>query len=94
MKVDYKNKKVLSEEAVENSQVEFAVESTKLELQSALLATKKSLEEAKSQLKDLKSDYPIDIEAIVEKQLEVRDYTNGIEIIESLQKEFGFTKDK
>jgi hypothetical protein len=52
------------------------------------------LEEAKSQLKDLKSDYPIDIEAIVEKQLEVRDYTNGIEIIESLQKEFGFTKDK
>ena len=94
MKVDYLNKKVLSEEAVENSQVEYAVESTKLELQSALLATKKSLEEAKSQLKDLKSDYPIDIEAIVEKQLEVRDYTNGVEIIESLQKEFGFTKDK
>lgn len=93
MKVDYKNKKVLSEEAVENSQVEYAVESTKLELQSALLATKKSLEEAKSQLKDLKSDYPIDIEAIVKKQLEVRDYTNGVEIIESLQKEFGF-KDK
>ena len=94
MKVDYLNKKVLSEEAVENSQVEYAVESTKLELQSALLATKKSLEEAKNQLKDLKSDYPINIEAIVEKQLEVRDYTNGIEIIESLQKEFGFTKDK
>ena len=93
MKVDYLNKKVLSEETVENAQVEYAVESTKLELQSALLATKKSLEEAKSQLKDLKSDYPIDIEAIVEKQLEVRDYTNGIEIIESLQKEFGF-KDK
>ena len=93
MKVDYLNKKVLSEETVENAQVEYAVESTKLELQSALLATKKSLEEAKSQLKDLKSNYPINIEAIVEKQLEVRDYINGIEIIESLQKEFGF-KDK
>jgi soluble cytochrome b562 len=90
MKVDYKNKKVLSEEAVENSQVEYAVESTKLELQSALLATKKSLAEAKSALEDLKSNYPINIEAIVEKQLEVRDYTNGIEIIESLQKEYGF----
>ena len=90
MKVDYKNKKVLSKEAVENSQVEYAVESTKLELQSALLATRKSLEEAKSQLKELKSNYPINIEAIVEKQLEVRDYTNGIDIIESLQKEFGF----
>ena len=90
MKVDYKNRKVLSEEAVENSQVEYAVESTKLELQSALLATRKSLEEAKSQLKDLKRNYPINIEANVEKQLEVRDYTNGIDIIESLQKEFGF----
>jgi hypothetical protein len=90
MKVDYLNKKVLSEEAVENSQVEYAVESTKLELQSALLATKKSLAEAKSALEDLKSNYPINIEAIVKKQLEVRDYTNGIEIIESLQKEYGF----
>jgi hypothetical protein len=48
------------------------------------------LAEAKNALEDLKSNYPINIEAIVEKQLEVRDYTNGIEIIESLQKEYGF----
>ena len=92
MKVDYKNKKVLSEEAVENSQVEFAVESTSLELQSSLLVTKKSLEEAKNALKELKCAYPLDIQAIVDKTLDIRDYEDGIKIVESLQKDFGFSK--
>ena len=92
MKVDYKNKKVLSEEAVENSQVVYAVESTSLELQSSLLATKKSLEEAKNALKEMKCAYPLDIQAIVDKTLEIRDFEDGVKIIESLQKEFGFTK--
>lgn len=90
MKVDYKNKKVLSEEVVENSQVEYAVESTSLELQSSLLATRKSLEEAKKALSDLKCSYPLDIQAIVDKSLEIRDYEDGIKIVEALQKEFGF----
>ena len=92
MKVDYKNKKVLSEEAVENSQVVYAVESTSLELQSSLLATKKSLEEAKNALKEMKCAYPLDIQAIVDKTLEIRDFEDGVKIVESLQKEFGFTK--
>jgi hypothetical protein len=48
------------------------------------------LGEAKQQLKDLKTEYPLDIEAIVEKSLNIRDYEDGIEIILSLQKEFGF----
>ncbi len=92
MKVDYKNKKVLSEEAVEKSSVEFAVESTSLELQSSLLATKKSLEEAKNDLKELKCSYPLDIQEIVSKTLDIRDLQDGIKIVESLQKEFGFIK--
>ena len=90
MKVDYKNKKVLSEEAMEKSSVEFAVESTSLELQSTLLATRKSLEEAKAALKELKCTYPLDVQAIVDKSLEIRDLEDGIKIAESLQLEFGF----
>lgn len=90
MKVDYKTKKLLSEEQVAKSQVDYAVESTKLELQSNLLATKKSLEEAKAELDSLKKDYPLDLEAIVEVSLKVRDYEDGLKIIEALQKEFGF----
>ena len=90
MKVDYLNKKVLSEEAVASTQVEFAVESTKLELQSSLLATKKSLGEAEARLKDLKTDYPLDIQAIVDAELSIRDLKDGIKILESLQKEFKF----
>lgn len=90
MKVDYLNKKVLSEEEVATSQVEYAVESTKLELQSSLLATKKSLGEAENKLKELKTDYPLDIQAIVDAELEIRDLKDGIEIVERLQKEFKF----
>ena len=90
MKVDYKTKKLLSEEQVAKSQVEFAVESTSLELQSTLLATKKSLEEAKAALKELKCTYPLDIQGIVDKSLEIRDLEDGIKIVEALQKEFGF----
>ena len=92
MKLNYKTKKILSEETVEKSKVEFAVESTNLELQSNLLATKKSLEEAKSKLEDLKTSYPLNLQAIVDVTLEIRDYADGVEMIESLQKEFGFVK--
>ena len=90
MKVDYAIKKLLSEEAVNKTKVEFAVDSTKLELQSSLLATRKSLAEAEQNLKDLKTTYPLNIEAIVGEQLKVRDYKDGIKIIEDLQKEFKF----
>ena len=92
MKIDYKNKKLLSTEEVQNSDLEYAVDDTELELKSALLNTKKSLGEANNALKDLKSDYPIDIDAIVEKTLDIRDLEDGIEIIESLMTEFGFNK--
>ena len=90
MKVDYLNKKVLSEEEVATTQVEYAVESTKLELQSSLLATRKSLGEAENKLKELKKDYPLDIQAIVDGELQVRDLKDGIKIVEALQKEFKF----
>ena len=90
MKVDYLNKKVLSEEAVEVASVEYAVESTKLELQASLLATRKSLGEAENALKELKTEYPLNIQAIVDKELEIRDLKDGIKIIEKIQKEFKF----
>jgi len=41
-------------------------------------------------LKDLKTEYPLNIEAIVETQLEIRDYEDGLKIIKGLQEEFGF----
>jgi len=90
MKVDYKNKTLLSTEEVENAELEYAVENTELELKSALLNTKKSLGEAKNELKDLKSDYPLDINAIVDKTMDIKDLEDGVNIIESLMKEFGF----
>jgi hypothetical protein len=48
------------------------------------------LGEAEQNLKDLKTTYPLDIQAIVDAQLKIRDYKDGIKILESLQKEFKF----
>ena len=90
MKVNYATKELLSEESVTKTTVDYAVDSTKLELQSSLLATKKSQGEAEQKLKDLKTSYPLDVQAIVDTELEIRDYKDGIKIIESLMKEFKF----
>ena len=90
MKVNYATKELLSEESVAKTTVDYAVDSTKLELQSSLLATKKSQGEAEQKLKDLKTSYPLDVQAIVDTELEIRDYKDGIKIIESLMKEFKF----
>lgn len=79
-----------SEETVTETQVAFVVDSTKLELQSSLLATRKSLAEAEQNLTDLKTTYPLDIQTIVDAQLKIKDFKDGIKIIESLQKEFKF----
>ena len=92
MKIDYKNKVLLSSEDVDNSKVEFAVEDAKLQLESNLLATKRSLAEAKEKLKNLKQDYPIDFQKIVNASNDIRDLEDGIKTLNSLKNEFGFDK--
>ena len=90
MKVDYKNKKLISQEEIQESQLEYAIEETKLELQSSVLATRKSLEEAKNTLASLKQEYPLDIEAIAEAKATVEEYSDGLRLLQELQEEFGF----
>ena len=90
MKIDYKKKVLLSSEEVDESKVEFAVEDTKLQLESSLLATKRSLAEAKEKLKSLKQEYPINFQKIVDVTNNIRDLEDGIKTLNSLKKEFGF----
>jgi hypothetical protein len=75
---------------MEQSQLEYAIEETKLELQASILATKKQLEEAKVRLENVKQEYPINFQNIIDAQLEVRDYSDGLRALTDLQKEFGF----
>lgn len=92
MKIDYKKKVLLSSEEVDNSKVEFAVEDTKLQLESSLLATKRSLAEAKDKLKSLKQEYPIDFQKIVDVTNTIRDLEDGVKILNALRKELGFVE--
>lgn len=90
MKINYKEKKLISQEEMEQSQLDFAVEETKLELQSSVLATKRSLEEAKNNLASLKQEYPLNIEAIADAKATVEEYSDGLKLLQELQEEFGF----
>ena len=92
MKINYKKKELLSQEETSMKEVEFAVEDAKLQLQSDILATKKSLENSKAALQDAKNTYPLDTARISNLISEVEGFEKGIKVLEDLQKEFGFVK--
>ena len=89
MKINYKEKKLLSEQEVNEKEVEFAVEDAKLQLQSDILATKRLLEKKKIELADAKTCYPLDVEFIIELSNQVEDCEAGILELEKLQEELG-----
>ena len=66
------------------------VEDQKLQFQSDLLAKKRELATAKARVEDLKTEYPLNVEAIIEAQLEQEALEDGLKRMEALKKEFGF----
>ena len=90
MKINYKDKKFISPEEIESKEVEFMVEDAKLQFQKDLLETRKALSGSQMELNDLKTDYPLDVQAIIDKQIEIENYEDAIERMEELAKEFGF----
>ena len=90
MRVDFKNKKLLSQEETNEKDVLFAVEEAKLQLSADILATKRSLETKKADLEVAKTTCPLDTTKIVELMEEVESLKKGIKNLEALQKEFGF----
>ena len=89
MKLDYKNRKPLSSEAQDQKEVEFAVQNTKLQFEADKLATQRAIAEYKEKLNNLKSDYPINIQAIITTQEALKNLEAGLEAIKNLQKELG-----
>lgn len=90
MKIDYKEKKLLTQDETAEKEVVFMVEETKLQLQSDVLATKRDLEKAKAKLASLKNDYPLNPQAIIEVQLNVESLEDGLKRLENLSEELGF----
>ena len=92
MKINYKDKKFISPEEVESKEVEFMVEDARLQFQKDLLETKRALQDSQMDLNDLKTDYPLDIQAIIDKQIEVENYKDAIKRMNKLAEEFGFNE--
>lgn len=90
MRINYKEKKVLSQEETNEKDVLFAVEETKLQLQSDILATKRAIESKKAEVEAAKTTYPIDTQEIIHLINEVELLTEGVKHLENLMKEFGF----
>lgn len=92
MKINYKDKKFISPEEVESKEVEFMVEDARLQFQKDLLETKRALQDSRMDLNDLKTDYPLDVQTIIDKQIEVENYKDAIERMNKLAEEFGFSE--
>ena len=90
MKINYKDKKFISPEEIESKEVEFMVEDTKLQFQKDFLETKRALSEARIRLEDLKTDYPLDVQIIIDTQIEIENYEDAIRRMSKLSEEFGF----
>lgn len=86
MKINYKERRFLSEG--ENPQeLSFVLEDAALQLQSDILATRKSLKEAEYQLEEAKTEYPLDSNKLVECYSRVESLRKGLDILNSLKKE-------
>lgn len=93
MKIDYKNKRLLSPSEKESKEVEYLVGSAKLQFEADLLETRRGLEESKAKLEDLKTEHPLDVKSIIETEIEVEAYQDGIDRLNKLGKELGFIND-
>lgn len=89
-KINYKEQKFISPEEVESQEVKFMVEDTKLQFQKDLLETKRALSAAQVELNELKTDYPLDVQAIIDKQIEIENYEDAIGRMDKLGIELGF----
>ena len=93
MKIDYKNKRLLSPSEKESKEVEYLVGSAKLQFEADLLETRRGLEESKAKLEDLKTEHPLDVKSIIETEIEVEAYQDGINRLNKLGQELGFIND-
>ena len=90
MKIDYANRKNLSQEVVDQENLEYSIQETKLDLETQKLALQRSLSTAEKELASLKTDFPINITDIYKKALAVEEFKNQLRFVEKLQAEFNF----
>ena len=93
MKINYKEKTLISAAEKESKEVEYMVGLAKLQFEADLLETRKALEESKAKLADLKTEYPLNVVGIISTEVEVEEYQDGLDRMNKLGKELGFIND-
>ena len=61
-----------------------------MQFEKDLLETKKELSENQLELDSLKTQYPLDVQAIIDKQIEIENLKDAIFRMGKLKEEFGF----
>ncbi len=89
MRINYKKKEVLSQEESSTQDVQYAVESAKLQLASDILATKKSIQSIEVKLQEAKTEYPLDTQKIVDLKTTLESFQKGLKSLEELKDELG-----
>ena len=92
MKVNFKERKLVSSEELDQKEVEYAVSEAKLQLSADILATEKSLASKRAELQDAKTSVPLNATNIVNLQIEVEGLEDGLKRLKNLQEEFGFNE--
>lgn len=92
-KIDYKNKKLISKEAIEEKKVGFYIRDTKINLEKELLTREQERANTEDELKTFKCEYPLNLDNIISREKRLMSLDLEIETIKNLQKEFGFDKE-
>lgn len=92
MKINYKEKRILDATKMSESELQFAIQETNLQLQSDILATKRELAKSDRVLEDLKSSYPFSTAEYIKEKENNQCLKQGLEALKALQKEFGFSE--
>ena len=87
MLIDYKNKKLISADEINNQQVEFNVRQAKLQLQADILSTEQLISEGEAKLKLAKQTYPFNSGHIIDCQLKLDAYQEGLKRLKELETE-------
>ena len=89
-RIDYAKKELLSTEELNQQEVSYMVDEAKLQFDADVLNTKRALATKKAELAEAKTSYPLDTLKIINLQIEVEAYQDGLSRLMELKKEFNF----
>ena len=89
-RINYAKKELLSAEELNQQELSYMVDEAKLQFDADVLNTKRALAAKKAELEEDKTSYPIDTQKIINLQIDVEAYQDGLNRLMELKKEFNF----